>query len=157
MRLAVAALVCVLLLTGCSANEPAPEPPATPENELPTLTIDASGGGEVAVRVEIASTPAERSRGLMGRTALAEDAGMLFVFEREQTLSFWMKDTLIPLSIAFISAEGEIVDIQDMQPLDETPHRSARPARYALEVNQGFFEERGVKVGDAVKLPEEAL
>ena len=78
---------------------------------------------------------------------------MLFVFEQEQILAFWMKDTLIPLSIAYIDAEGRIVDIQDMQPLDETDHLSAEPAQYALEVNQDFFERRGVMVGDVVELP----
>ena len=83
---------------------------------------------------------------------------MLFVFEGEQTLSFWMRDTLIPLSIAYIDAEGRIVDIQGMQPLDEAPphYVSAEPAQYALEVNQGFFEEWGVDVGDTVELPVQA-
>ena len=109
----------------------------------------------VVVRVEIATTTAEKQRGLMGRTALAEDAGMLFVFDREQQLSFWMKDTLIPLSIAYINESGRIVDIQDMQPLDETPHPSAEPAKYALEVNQDFFNEHGVEVGNKVSLPGE--
>jgi uncharacterized membrane protein (UPF0127 family) len=83
---------------------------------------------------------------------------MLFVFDQEQTLSFWMKDTLIPLSIAYIDADGRIVDIQDMQPLDDIPPQyvSAEPARYALEVNQGFFEERSVTVGDMVELPRQS-
>jgi uncharacterized protein len=89
----------------------------------------------------------------MGRTTLAADAGMLFVFNQPQPLSFWMKDTLLPLSIAYIDTEGYIVDIQDMQPLDETPHLSAEPAQYALEVNQGFFEARGIQIGDRVALP----
>ncbi|MDQ3834921.1 MAG: DUF192 domain-containing protein [Actinomycetota bacterium] len=127
---------------------------AEPEaSQLPALTIINSVGERVPVQVEIADTDAERQQGLMGRTALAEDAGMLFVFDQEQQLSFWMKDTSIPLSIAFINGEGRIVDIQDMQPFDETPHLSAEPARYALEVNQGFFEERGVMIGDKVELP----
>ena len=117
------------------------------------VMIINSGGERVEVPVEIAATDAERERGLMGRTALAEDAGMLFVFDQEQPLSFWMRDTLIPLSIAFIDSEGRIVDIQDMQPLDETPHTSAGPARYALEVNQGFFKARGIQVGDRAVLP----
>jgi uncharacterized protein len=124
------------------------EPP-----QLPVLTIVNSGGERVPVQVEIADTPEERRTGLMGRSALAEDAGMFFVYDQEQVLSFGMKDTLIPLSVAYIDAEGRIVDIQDMQPLDETSHPSAEPARYALEVNQGFFEGRGVKVGDMVELP----
>ena len=118
-----------------------------------TLTIVNSAGERVEVPVEVADTDEERQMGLMGRDALAEDAGMLFVFDAEQQLSFWMKDTLIPLSIAFMDSEGRIVDIQDMQPLDETPHLSAEPAQYALEVNQGFFGTRGIQVGDSVELP----
>ena len=131
---------------------------------LRTVTIDASGGGEVRVRVEIADDDFERARGLMYRTALAENRGMLFVYEEEQQeLTFWMKNTLIPLSIAFMDSEGRIVDIQDMKPLglEQTVpdaklprYVSAEPARYALEVNQGFFEERGVEVGDRTELPE---
>ncbi len=121
--------------------------------QAPTLTIINSGGERVEVEVEIADTDAERERGLMERTELAQDAGMLFVFEEEQQLAFFMRDTLIPLSIAYIDAEGTIVDIQDMQPLDETPVPSAAPAQYALEVNQGFFEARGIQVGDWVELP----
>jgi hypothetical protein len=93
----------------------------------------------------------------MGRTELAQDAGMLFVFGWERNLSFWMRNTLIPLSIAYIAADGRIVDIQDMEPLDDEPppYASAEPAKYALEVNQGFFAERGVEVGDTVEIPEE--
>jgi uncharacterized protein len=80
---------------------------------------------------------------------------MLFVFPDEEVRSFWMRNTLIPLSIAYIDSEGRIVDIQDMKPLDdEEPHYvSAEPARYALEVNKGFFDERGVEVGDRAELP----
>jgi uncharacterized membrane protein (UPF0127 family) len=116
------------------------------------LTIINSVGERVPMGVEIADTDAERQQGLMGRAALAEDAGMLFVFDQERPHSFWMKDTLVPLSIAFINGEGRIVDIQDMQPLDEAPHPSAEPARYTVEVNQGFFKARGIMVGDAVDL-----
>ena len=126
----------------------------TETSALPTttVTIVPSGGGEpVEVRAEIADDGPERRRGLMERTALAEDAGMLFVFGRERQLSFWMRNTLIPLSIAYIDAEGRIVDIVDMEPLDETSHLSAEPSKYALEVNQGFFDERGVEVGDTVE------
>jgi uncharacterized membrane protein (UPF0127 family) len=124
-------------------------------SELRTVTIHTSSGEEVRVRVEIADNASEHARGLMYRTTLAENRGMLFIFEGEQTLSFTMKNTLIPLSIAFIGSEGRIVDIQDMKPLDDDPpsYVSARPAQYALEVNQGFFEERGVEVGDRAELP----
>ena len=123
-------------------------------NQTDTVVIYASSGERVEVEAEIADDPTEQRRGLMERTELAENAGMLFVFDQEQRLSFFMKDTLIPLSVAFIEAEGYIVDIQDMQPLDLTRHRSAEPANYALEVNQGFFREHGVEVGDRVELPE---
>lgn len=121
-----------------------------------TVTLVPSGGAEpVEVEAEVADDRTERARGLMERTALAEDSGMLFVFEREQPLSFWMRNTLIPLSIAYIAADGRIVDIEDMEPLDdETKHPSAEPAQYALEVNQGFFEERGIEVGDTVESTE---
>jgi uncharacterized membrane protein (UPF0127 family) len=122
-------------------------------DETAIVGINTARGERVEVRAEIADEAAEQQRGLMERTELAEDAGMLFVFPGERPLSFWMKNTLIPLSIAYIDGDGGIVDIQDMQPLDETSHPSAAPAQYALEVNQGFFEERGVQVGDEADLP----
>src|SRR5919107_1272303 len=135
-------------------DTPPPETSQVETPQLPVLTIVNSSGERVPVQVEIADTPEETLTGLMGRSALAEEAGMLFVFEQEQILAFWMKDTLIPLSIAYIDAEGRIVDIQDMQPLDdETSRPSAEPAQYALEVDQGFFEGRGVMVGDMVEMP----
>src|SRR5919107_3504128 len=143
-----------------SEAPPGPETPAATEpqaSQLPVSTIVNSLGERIPVQVEIADTEAERQTGLSRRPTLAEDAGMLFIFDQEQPLSFWMKDTLIPLSIAYISTEGRVVDIQDMQPLDETPHPSAEPAQYALEVNQGFFAERGVAVGDTVELPEQSI
>jgi uncharacterized membrane protein (UPF0127 family) len=153
MLLATTALAVAQSEGSSSVESPvAVEPGSSP---LPILTIINSVGEEVPVRVEIADTDAERQTGLMGRTILEGDAGMLFVFDQEQMLSFWMKDTLIPLSIAYIDSEGRIVDIQDMQPLDDLPPQyvSAEPAQYTLEVNQGFFEERGVTVGDMVELP----
>ena len=124
--------------------------------DLSTVTIDASGGKKVEVLVEIADSPLERERGLMYRTALGEDRGMLFVFPDEQPLSFWMKNTEIPLSIAYIDSKGRIMDLLDMKPLDDEPphYTSSKPVQYALEVNQGFFEERGVKVGNHAELPE---
>ena len=148
------ALFCGLVLVGCSGEETSSEAETSSPDESATVAIDASGGQRVEVEVEIADDYAERQRGLMERTELAENAGMLFVFDREQQLSFWMRNTLIPLSIAYIDADERIIDIQDMQPLDETGHPSAEPAMYALEVNQGFFDERGVGVGDGVALPD---
>jgi uncharacterized membrane protein (UPF0127 family) len=123
-------------------------------DESTTIAIIDANGERSEVEVEIADDEAEQRRGLMERTELAENAGMLFVFDREAPRSFWMRNTLIPLSIAYIAADGRIVDIQDMQPLDETSHPSAEPAQYALEVNQGFFAERGIEVGDVVEIPD---
>jgi len=140
--------------TTTSNTTPATTANTPPPNESDTIAINASSGERVEVKVEIADDPAKRQRGLMERTALAENAGMLFVFNREQQLSFFMRNTLLPLSIAYIDGGGRIVDIQDMQPLDETPHPSAGPARYALEVNQGYFTEHGVEVGDTVELSQ---
>jgi uncharacterized membrane protein (UPF0127 family) len=158
----IAFFLLALLLAGCGSSDTgatasprAESTGAAPGPELRTVTIDASGGGEVEVRVEIADDLPEQTRGLMERTALAEDRGMLFVYPDEEVRSFWMKNTLIPLSIAYIDSDGRIVDLQDMKPLDDDPphYVSAEPARYALEVNRGFFEEHGVKVGDRAELP----
>jgi uncharacterized membrane protein (UPF0127 family) len=158
----IAFFLLALLLAGCGSSgigaRASPEAESTAAasgSELRTVTIDSSGGGEVEVRVEIADDLPEQTRGLMERTALAEDRGMLFVYSDEEVRSFWMKNTLIPLSIAYMDSEGRIVDIQDMKPLDDDPpnYVSAKPARYALEVNRGFFEEHGVEVGDTADLP----
>ncbi|MDQ3910520.1 MAG: DUF192 domain-containing protein [Actinomycetota bacterium] len=150
------ALLVSLVTARCAGEASTPDDNATSSDGTSTLTIETSNGQNIEVEVEIADNEAERMKGLMERTELAENAGMLFVFEEEQPRSFWMKNTLIPLSIAYIDAEERIIDTQDMQPLDETVHRSAGPAMYALEVHQGFFEERGVEVGDTVELPPEA-
>lgn len=122
---------------------------------LSTVTIHASSGEKVRVRVEIADNPLGQLMGLRGRESLPENRGMLFVHSEEKQLSFTMADTPIPLSIAFIDSEKRIIDIQDMKPLDDEPpgYDSPEPAQYALEVNRGFFDERGVKVGDRVALP----
>jgi uncharacterized membrane protein (UPF0127 family) len=122
----------------------------------PTVTIYASCGEEARVGVEVADDLFEQARGLMYRTTLGADRGMLFVYPEERELSFWMKNTQIPLSIAYIDSERRIVDILNMKPLDDRPphYVSSEPAQYALEVNQGFFKKRGVKVGDRVELPQ---
>ena len=166
MRRAFYVLALVLLLAGCGgAQDAAPDSggasetgsgETTASSDLPTVTIDSSGGEPVEVRVEIADDDAERAQGLMNRKSLGEERGMLFVFPDEEIRSFWMRDTLIPLSIAYIDSEGRIIDLQDMKALDDEPpsYVSAEPAQYALEVNRGFFKERGVEVGDTVELPE---
>lgn len=112
----------------------------------------ALGRDGVALELEVASTPAERARGLMFRPELPWNRGMLFVFEAETTAAFWMRNTSIPLSIAFIAADGTILDVKDMEPLDETPAPPAAPYRYALEVNQGWYAAHGLGPGDRLLL-----
>lgn len=109
--------------------------------------------GPAVFLVEKASTPKERETGLMYRTKMAENEGMIFIFERDEHLSFWMKNTPLPLSIAYISSEGEIKEILDMQPQSEASVPSTWAVRYALELNQGAFARAGVKVGDRISLP----
>lgn len=111
--------------------------------------------GNTTLKVEIAATEEERAKGLMHRKSLESSSGMLFVFEKDSRLSFWMKDTSIPLSIAFISTDGTIKEICDMVPYSLEPVRSSMSVRYALEVNRGYFSENGIKPGDTVILPEQ--
>jgi uncharacterized membrane protein (UPF0127 family) len=117
--------------------------------------------GKHPLLVEIAETPEQTSRGLMFRTELKDGEGMLFIFEREQILSFWMKNTFIPLSIGYFSEAGVLVDIQDMEPMKSliqtefTHYPSRKPAKFALEVPRGWFEKNKVKIGD--KLTGEGL
>ncbi len=102
--------------------------------------------------VEIAKTPEERQKGLMFRKYLENNHGMLFVFSEERILSFWMKNTYIPLTIAFIDERGIVVDIFDMEPFSTEPVVSTLKCKYALEVNRGFFDRCGLKVGDKIDL-----
>jgi len=103
--------------------------------------------GEDTVVAEIAETPEARERGLMHRRSLDDGEGMLFVFEREEIRSFWMKDTYIPLDIAFIDSSLRVVDIQQMEPETEEFHEAPEPVMFALEVPQGWFEAQGVEPG----------
>jgi len=105
-----------------------------------------------ALNVEIASNDEERQKGLMYRKELGENEGMLFVFEKDKILSFWMKNTSIPLSIAFLDKNGRVIDIYDMKPFSLEPVVSTLKCRYALEVNRGFFNKCGLKVGDKIDL-----
>jgi uncharacterized membrane protein (UPF0127 family) len=102
--------------------------------------------------VEVADRPETRQTGLMYRRQLPEDEGMLFVFEEPETLSFWMRNTYVPLDVAFISTDGEILNIEAMKPLDEGPrYRSMSPARYAIEANRGWFAGKGIRPGHRIR------
>jgi hypothetical protein len=115
-----------------------------------------SQGRRVALQVEVADTDEARGRGLMHRTQLADTEGMLFIFEEEERWAFWMKNTLIPLSIAFIDRHWRIIDIQDMAVAPSPQngpfaiYKPQAPARYALEVRQGLFKKTGIGIGARV-------
>lgn len=128
-------LTLLLLTLGCGGKH------------LPTTTIKVK---DISVTVELAVDTETRARGLMHRASMGVDDGMLFVYPETSPRSFWMKDTKIPLSIAFIDPSGEIVKIAEMQPLSTTTTKSVYPAKYALEMNKGWFEQHGIKKGDRV-------
>ncbi|WP_211187541.1 DUF192 domain-containing protein [Achromobacter sp. Bel] len=115
-----------------------------PQAPLPTTQLSA---GIHIIRAEVANTDATRRDGLMFRKELPGNDGMLFVFEQPDVQCFWMRNTLLPLSIAFIADDGTIVNIDDMAPQTEDPHCAKKPVRYALEMAQGWFEEHGIKAG----------
>lgn len=140
MRSVVLMALLGLILSSCTATRSAAG--------LAVIPVEL---GDKTVRVEVAQTPAEMARGLMYRREMDWDKGMLFVYESDQILSFWMKNTFIPLSIAFLDSEGTILHITDMQPQSKTSHRSPGPARYALEMNLGWFEKAGVSVGEQAR------
>jgi len=110
----------------------------------PTLTLNA---GIHLIHAEVANTVPSRTRGLMFRKSLGANSGMLFVFPDLDRHCMWMKNTFVPLSVAFVGETGEIVNIADMQPQTEDSHCAGGPARYALEMNQGWFAAKGIKPG----------
>ncbi len=111
---------------------------------LPEIALSING---YKLTAEVAATDGARTTGLMHRRMMPENRGMLFVFARAQPLSFWMMNTYIPLSIAYVDEHGVIVSIADMKPQTTDPHPSAKPAKYALEMNQGWFAKRGIRAG----------
>lgn len=145
-------IASIVILAGCSSASP-----SIAESDI-SIAILRGEGEPVRVRVEVADSPVERQRGLMDRTSLDADAGMVFLFADEEgavTDRFWMKDTQIPLSIAFWDADGSILTIQDMDPCTADPcptYGATTPYVGALEVDQGFFDEHGIHVGDSIEL-----
>lgn len=128
---------------------------AAPPLEKATITLTNKAGEQFVMTVEIADTDEARGLGLMYRPSMDPDAGMLFDFGEDTTASFWMANTILPLSIAFIQADGTIIDIKDMQPLDTTSVGPGASYRYALETNQGYFRAHNIAPGDKVTLPGE--
>ena len=184
VALALSLVVVSVVVSACAGDDPesspttlsptgtaVPAPSLTPEKATP----DPQGGGfmppdpvagvgnvhEALIQghrfqLEVARTPSERARGLMERASLPEDAAMLFVFEREEYLSFWMKNTLIPLDILYLNAQGVVVDVQTMHTQTGSPeselklYLSAQPARFAVEMNAGRAEALGIVPGTQV-------
>lgn len=148
MRATLPLAAAVLLLAACAGSDGAPSPATV------TLTVeDAEGRAVATLTAELAATPAERQRGLMFRQSLGEDEAMLFVYPAEARGAFWMKDTPIPLTIAFLAADGRVLELIDGRPFDETRLQPDAPYRHALEVNAGWFARRGLGEGARVVLP----
>lgn len=120
---------------------------------LPVIELSA---GFHRIEAEVAATDRHRQTGLMNRQSMAQQRGMLFVFDQENTHCMWMRNTPLPLSVAFIDAEGAIINIEDMQPHTEDNHCARRPARYALEMNRGWFAQRGIVAGARLRGLERA-
>jgi len=120
------------------------------QTRLPRVALQAAGQ---VLTVEVARTDAQRERGLMGRKEIGPREGMIFVFDKDDHLSFWMKNTPTPLSIAFLSAEGKVLQIADMEPFSEKIIRSRLSARYALEMRQGAFAEMQITEGTIISFP----
>ncbi len=146
LRLKLPLLLLFAIITGCAERGPG--------SGLPTVNM-AIGSQEYTL--EIANTEPSRQRGLMERDSMPPDHGMIFVFAEEQPLSFWMKHTRFPLEILYLDAGGQIVSIHQMKPYDtRTNTRSARPAKYAIELNVGQVKKAGVEAGDVLQIPVSA-
>jgi len=115
-----------------------------PQMDLPRVKLSA---GIHVIDTQIAATPQQRATGLMFRKEMPQTEGMLFVFEQASEQCFWMKNTLLPLTAAFIADDGTIVNLADMKPQTTDSHCSAQPVRYVLEMNQGWFGRKGIKAG----------
>ncbi len=153
-------LVTLLLLTSLSAcNRTGATPTAVPISLSPAPAAASStvtfAGNDAVLHVRVADTDPERERGLMGITSMPADEGMAFVFDLPTTAQFWMKDTLIPLSIAFVGASGTIVTIREMTPCAADPcetYAADAPYVLAIEANTGWYDANGVAVGDHAAL-----
>ena len=121
-----------------------------PQLQLPRIQLQA---GMHQIQAQVAATPDQRSIGLMHRTDMPQAEGMLFAFEQATQQCFWMKNTLMPLTAAFISDDGTIVNLADMKPQTTDAHCSEQPVRWVLEMNQGWFAKRGIKAGFKLQGP----
>lgn len=146
------AMAFALAASACGGSPRAPG--AQPVGPQPRLDTAVLRSGEVSIEVELALSDTEKQAGLMFRKELADGQGMLFAYDEDRRMSFWMKNTLIPLSIAFVSSDGTIREIRDMEARSLAPVESARFVRYAIEAPLGWFGRVGLKEGDRFELPE---
>ena len=137
-------------LSALAPHEHVRAQPHYPQPKLPTVRIDA---GIHVIRAEVADSDRTRAIGLMGRESLGPNEGMLFVFEHKAVHCFWMRNTPLPLSIAFVDDDGSIVDIAQMAPRSDDSHCPHRPVRFALEMEQGWFAKRGLRAGARLTSP----
>ncbi|MGE0350210.1 DUF192 domain-containing protein [Hydrogenophaga sp.] len=137
-RLHLCLISLVLFFTGNAWSQ------ETPQLQLPRVTLSI---GMRLIDAQVATTPQQRAIGLMFRREMGTNEGMLFVFEQSADQCFWMKNTLLPLTAAFVADDGTIVNLADMQAGSLDSHCSARPVRYVLEMHQGWFDKRGIKAG----------
>lgn len=149
-------VIVLSLITAMAAAWPlsfpgAQERPANPDEQGPRLPVVRIDAGMHVIHAELAESVHARATGLMGRQALGPNEGMLFVFDYRDTHCFWMRNTPLPLSIAFIADDGRIVDIEDMQPESDDSHCPGQAVRYALEMEQGWFALHGLGVGDVLR------
>jgi uncharacterized membrane protein (UPF0127 family) len=143
-KLTVYLLSLQFLMTGLAWSQDAPQ------MQLPRVTLSA---GMHLIQAQVAATPQERAVGLMFRQEMPVNEGMLFAFEQASEQCFWMKNTLIPLTAAFVADDGTIVNLADMQPQSLDSHCSSKPVRFVLEMNKGWFSKRGVKAGSKLSGP----
>jgi uncharacterized protein len=139
---------CFVLFTACFALSGAQVAFAQVNKDLPVVELKIKTH---KLKVEVAATGETRTIGLMNRFSLAPDSGMLFVFPQSEQLGFWMRNTFIPLSIAYVDTKGVILNIVDMKPHDESSHPSKGPAMFAIEMKQGWFKDKGIVAGDKVE------
>lgn len=145
MKADVVRAVLRVLGAGCL---PALLVPIVAAAQMPVAEL---GAGMFRIEAEVAHTDQNRQLGLMNRKEMPAQRGMVFVFPQHARHCMWMRNTFLPLSVAFLDAQGRILNIEDMQPQTEQSHCAAAPARFALEMNQGWFRERGLKPGDAIR------
>lgn len=145
----LAGAALALCLAGCPGNDSKLGPMTAEPQRLREVTIEVKGK---RVTVEVAETPEQKAKGLMFRDSLPEDHGMLFIYSEEAMMKYYMLHVRFPISIAFISREGAIEQIEKMQPREEMPIYSRKPVMYVLEMSQDWFDRHGVVVGDKIKL-----